>query len=170
MLPADIEPWVWIPLSRRRGLGLSTILVAVAAATAGYVMGHWHTNVAQPQKTIAAGPQLTNNSGAKPREVAQEPDLALKSVSDTEKRMPTLPQTKPEAPPVVLLNPGMGNAKVPLRDLATPRRSRAAAHRGDGNETPRSDVANSKPRDELPAAPHKSMRDYGDLRDYMLRR
>ena len=168
MQPADIEPWVWIPLSRRRGFGLSTILVAVAAATAGYVMGQWHTtNAAQPQKTVAAPPQVANNSQAR---AASEPDLALKTVNESEKRIPTLTQTKPEAPPVVLLNPGTGDAKVLLRDqAATQRPSRAAPPRG-GNESPRSDIASSKPRDELPTTPSKSMRDYGDLRDYMLRR
>jgi hypothetical protein len=167
MQPADIEPWVWIPLSRRRGFGLSTILVAVAAATAGYVIGQWHTtNVAQPQKTVAASPHISNNSQAKPKEAAPEPDLALKSVNESEKRIPTLTQTKPEAPPVVLLNPGTGDAKAHLRDqAATPRPSRAAPSRGDG-----SDIASSKLRDEVPTASRKSMRDYGDLRDYMLRR
>jgi len=171
MQPADIQPWVWIPLSRRRGFGLSTVLVAVAAATAGYVMGQWHTTiVAQPQKTLAAPPQVANNSQAKFKGAASEPDLALKSVNESEKRIPTLTQTKPEAPPVVLLNPGTGDAKVHLRDQgATQRPSRAAPPRG-GNENPRSDIASSKPRDELPTAPSKSMRDYGDLRDYMLRR
>ena len=89
MQPADIEPWVWIPLSRRRGFGLSTILVAVAAATAGYVMGQWHTtNVAQPQKTVAATPQVANNSQAKFKGAAPEPDLALKSVNESAKRIP----------------------------------------------------------------------------------
>jgi len=170
MQPADIEPWVWIPLSRRRGFGLSTILVAVAAATAGYVMGQWHTtNVAQPQNTVAATPQVANNPQAKFKGAASEPDLALKSVNESVKRIPTLTQTTPETPPVVMLNPGTADAKAHPRDqAATPRPSRAPPPQG-GNERPRSDIARSKPRDELPTAPSKAMRDYGDLRDYMLR-
>ena len=75
-------------------------------------MGQWHTTiVAQPQKTVAAPPQVANNSQAKFKGAASEPDLALKSVNESEKRIPTLTQIKPEAPPVVLLNPGTGMQK-----------------------------------------------------------
>src|SRR5207244_323264 len=113
MLPADIraEPWVWVPFSRRRGRVLPTVLVAAVAAAAGYMMGRHSdiTNVAPPQKTVAASPitqPAAVNSKAKPKEAGEKPDLALKGDGESAKRTPALPETKPEAPPVVLLNPG----------------------------------------------------------------
>ena len=165
MLPADIEPWVWIPFSRRRGFGLSTILVAVAAATAGYVMGQWHTTiVAQPQKTVAAPPQVANNSQAKG--AASEPDLALKSDGESKKEIPAVTQTKPEAPAPVLLNPGTADPKS-VQARGSTGESRAAPGRVGGEGT--ADLGNNRPRDEPAAGSRNSMRDYRDLRDYMMR-
>jgi hypothetical protein len=177
MQPADVrvDPWVWIPLSRRRGRVLPTVIVAAVAATAGYMMGRHSdkADVAPPQKTVAASPitqPVAVNSKAKPKDAGEKPDLALKSDGETAKHMPGLAQTKPEAPPVVLLNPGTAGPKGNVRDPATTHESRAAPARTSAGETPRSDVGNSKPREERAVGSQNSMRDYHDLRDYMLRR
>lgn len=161
MQPADIrvDPWVWIPLPSRRGRVLPTIVVAAVAAAAGYGLGRHSdkVDVAPPQKTVAASPisqPVAVNSEAKAR--GEKPDLALKS---------GVTQTRPEAPPVVLLNPGTADSKS-VQDRAPTRVSRAVPGRAGGEETPRSDVG--KPRDERAAGSRNSMRDYHDLRDYML--
>ena len=110
------------------------------------------------------------NSKAKRKDAGEKSDLALKSDGETAKHMPALAQTKPEAPSVVLLNPGTAGPKGNVRDPATTHESRAAPARTSGGETPRSDVGNSKPREERAGGSQNSMRDYHDLRDYMLRR
>jgi hypothetical protein len=163
MQPADIriDPWVWIPFSRPRRRVLPTILVAAAAATAGYMMGR-HSNradVAPPQKIVAASP-TTQPIAAKARDAGEKPDLALKSDGETK---------KPQAPPLVLLNPGTADSKGVL-DRATTRPSRMAPARVGGEESLRSSTENSQPREERAAGSRNSMRDYRDLRDYMMRR
>jgi hypothetical protein len=66
MQPADIrvEPWVWIPFSGRRRRILPTIIIAIAAASAGYILGRHSdkVDVAPSQKTVAVS--------SKPRPVA----------------------------------------------------------------------------------------------------
>jgi hypothetical protein len=174
MQPADIrtEPWVWVPLPRRRGRLLSTVLVAAVAATAGYMMGR-HSDKAEvvpPEKTVATSPRPEAvNAKTKPREAGEKPDLALKSDVETPKHIPT--QAKPKPPPVVLLNPGTADPKGKVGDRGITHESKAAPARSSGDETARSDVGNSKPRDERAAGGSRnSMRDYRDLRDYMLGR
>jgi hypothetical protein len=177
MQPADIraEPWVWLPLSRRRGRVLPTVMVAAVAAAAGYMLGRHSdkVDVAPSQKTVAASPitqPVAVNSKAKPREAGEKPDLALKSDGETEKHIPALTQTKPEAPPVVLLNPGTADPKGNVRDRATTRESRASPARAGGDEISRSDMGNNKPREERAVDSRNSMRDYHQLREYMLGR
>jgi hypothetical protein len=175
MQPADIrvEPWVWVPFSRRRGRVLPTVLVAAVAAAAGYMMGR-HSDKAElvpPEKPVAVSPitqPAAVNSKAKPKEIGEKPDLALKSDGETAKHTPALTQTKPEPPPVVLLNPGTTEPKGNVRDRAITRESRAAPARAAGDEIPRSDVGNNKPGDERAEGSRNSMRDYRDLRVYML--
>jgi len=171
MQPADIrtEPWVWIP---RSGRVLPTIMVAAVAATAGYMLGHHSdkTGVASPHKTVAASPITQPVAVNGTREAGEKPDLALKSDGETTKQMPALARTKPEPPPVVLLNPGMADPKGNVRDPSTTRESRAAPTQGTRDGTPRSDAGKSKPRDERTVGTPNSMRDYRDLRDYMLGR
>jgi hypothetical protein len=166
MQPADfrVEPWVWIPLSRRRGRVLPTVLVAAVAATAGYMMGH-KAEVVPPQKTVAANPTTqpaAANSEAKPREAGKKPDLALKSDGETEKQIPAVAQTKPEVPAIVLLNPGTADPRANRAPISENR----APTRATGDEVARS----NKPRGEGAAASRNPMRDYQDLRDYMLSR
>lgn len=177
MLPADIraEPWVWVPFSRRRGRVLPTVLVAAVAAAAGYMIGRHSdkADVAPPQRTIAVSPNTQPaavNSKTKPREAGVKPDLALKSDGETAKQFPGLTQTKPEPSPVVLLNPGTADPKGNVRDRATAREGRTASTRTSGDERPRSDAGNNKPPDERAEGSRSSMRDYQDLREYMLGR
>jgi hypothetical protein len=177
MQPADVrfDPWVWIPLSRRRGRVLPTVLVAAVAAASGYMLGR-HSDgagVASPQRTVAARPvtqPVAVNSKAKTKEPEEKPDLALKSDSETVKRTPSLTQTMPEPPPVVLLNPGTATPKGDVRNPATTRESGAASTRGSGDETHRADAGDRKRRDERAVDSPNSMRDYRDLREYMLNR
>ena len=177
MLPADIrvEPWVWVPLLRRRGRVLPTVLVAAVAAAAGYTMGRHSdkADVVSPQKTIAVSPISqpgAMNSKTKSRESGEKPDLALKSDGEVAKHIPAVTQTKPEPPPMVLLNPGTANPKGNMRDRASTRESRAAPARTSDDETLRSDAGNNKPRDERAQGSPNSMRNYRDLREYMLGR
>jgi hypothetical protein len=123
MQPADIriEPWVWVPFSRRRGRVLPTVVVAAVAAAAGYMLGRHSdkADVVPQQKTVAVSPitqPAAVNLNAKPREAGEKPDLALKSDGETAKHTPALTQTKPEPPPVVLLNPGTADPKGNVRD------------------------------------------------------
>jgi hypothetical protein len=176
MQPADVrvDPWVWVPFSRRRGRVLPTVLVATVAGIAGYMMGRHSdkTYVAPPEKTVAASPitqPVAVNSKAKPRE-AEKPDLALKSESDTPKHVPALTQPKPEAPSVVVLNPGTADPTETMADRATARASKSAPPRAVGDAAPHSDVVNSKPREARAAGSQSSMSDYQSLRDYMLGR
>ena len=170
MLPADIrtEPWVWVPLSRRRGRVLPTVIVAAVAATAGYMMGRHSdkADVAPPQKTPPAGV----NWKAKSKDAGEKSDLALKSDGEAAKHIPALTETTPEAPPVVLLNPGTSDPKGNVRDPATTRVNRSAVARAAGNEGRRTDTGDNKPRDERAEGSRNSMRDYSDLREYMLGR
>jgi hypothetical protein len=161
MQPADlgVGPWVWIPATRRARRVLPTIIIAIAAASAGYVLGRHsdRAQVASPQKTVAASPQLqpsamTSKSKAKDKRV--NPDLALK-VDDIR---PPAPSPHP-----VLLNPDIADTNV------QPTRESKRAPSG-GGENLRSDLAHNPPRDESAARSRNSMRDYRDLRDYMLRR
>jgi hypothetical protein len=176
MQPADIrvEPWVWIPFSGRRRRILPTIIIAIAAASAGYILGRHSdkVDVAPSQKTVAVSskPQpVAVTSKAKTADTGEKPDLALKSDDETKKQIPTLPQTKPEAPPPVLLNPGTADPKnVPARGPT--RVSRGAPGRLGGEENLPVDVGNNKLRDEPAAGSRNSMRNYRDLRDYMMRR
>ena len=177
MQPADIriEPWVWVPLSRRRGRALPTVLVAAVAAASGYMLGR-HSDkagVVPPQKTVAVSPitqPAAVNKKTKLREAGEKPDLALKSDGETAKHIPALTQTKPEPSPVVLLNPGTAAPKGTVRDRTTARESsRAPPARASGNETP-PDVESNKPRDERAPGSRNSMGDYRDLREYMLGR
>jgi hypothetical protein len=154
---------------------LSTVLIATVAAAVGYMMGRHSdkVDVVPPQKTIAASPitqPVAVNSKAKPGEAGEKPDLALKSDGETEKHIPALTQTKPEAPPVVLLNPGTADPKGNTLDRATTRESRAAPARASGDEAPRSDAGNNKHRQEGAEGSRNPMRDYRDLRSYMLGR
>src|SRR5207302_969713 len=111
------------------------------------------------------------NSKTKAKEAGEEPDLALKSDGETAKHTPALTQTKPEPPPVVLLNPGTADPKRNVRDRATVRESsRAAPARASDDEPSRSDAGNNKPRDERAEGSRNSMRDYRRLREYMLSR
>jgi hypothetical protein len=173
MQPADIrtEPWVWIPLPRRRVRVLPTIMVAAISAVAGYMMGRHSvkTGVASLQKTVAASPITQPVAVNKSGEAGEKPDLALKSDGETAKHTPAL-QTKPEAPPVVLLNPGTADPRGNVRDPATTRERRAPPTRASSDETPRSDDGQNKPRDERAVGAPNSMRDYRDLREYMLGR
>jgi hypothetical protein len=87
------------------------VVVAAVAAAAGYMMDRHSdkADVVPPQKTVAASPTAQPaavNLKTKPREAGEKPDLALKSDGETAKHVPALTQTKPESPPVVLLNPG----------------------------------------------------------------
>jgi hypothetical protein len=177
MQPADIrtEPWVWIPFPRRRARVLSTIVLAAVAAVAGYMVGRHSdkADVVSPRKTIAASPMsqpAAVNSEAKPKEAGEKPDLALKSDGEAAKPIPALTQTKPEAPPIVLLNPGTADPKGDTRERASTRENRAAAARTSGDGTLRADTGNNKPRDERAQGSPNSMRDYRDLREYMLGR
>ena len=177
MLPADIraEPWVRVPFSRRRGRVLPTVLVAAVAAAAGYMMGRHSdkADIAPPQRTNAVSPNTQPaavNSKTKPREAGVKSDLAHKSDGETAKQIPALTQTKPEPPPVVGLNPGTADPKGNVRDRATTREGRAASTRTSGDEPPRSDAGNNKRPDERAEGSRSSMRDYRDLREYMLSR
>jgi hypothetical protein len=176
MQPANIEPWVWVPLGRRKGRVLSTVMVAAVAAAAGYMIGRHSdkADIVPPQRTVAVSP-ITQPaaviSKTKPREAGEKPDLALKSDGETAKHIPALTQTKPEPSPVVLLNPGTADLKGNGRDRATARESsRAAPARASGDAPTRSDAGNNKPRDERAEGSRNSMRDYRDLREYMLGR
>jgi hypothetical protein len=77
MQPVDIhtEPWVWVPLSRRRGRVLPTVIVAALAATAGYMLGRHSdkADVAPLQKTVAASPAVEVNRKAKAKDVRERP-------------------------------------------------------------------------------------------------
>jgi hypothetical protein len=175
MQPADIrvDPWVWIPAFGRRGRVLPTIIIAIAAASAGYILGR-HSDKADvaAQKTVAVSskPQpVAVTSKAKTADTREKPDLALKSDDETKKQIPTLPQTKSEAPPPVLLNPGTADPKnVPARGPT--RVSRGPPGRVGGGEILPADLGNNPPRDEPAAGSRDSMRNYRDLRDYMMRR
>ena len=176
MQPADIrvEPWVWTPFSGRRRRILPTIIIAIAAASAGYILGRHSdkADVAASQKTVAVSPKpqfVAVNSKAKTNDTGERPDLALKSDDQTKKQIPTLTQTKPETPPPVLLNPGTADSKNVLARGPT-RVSRGALGRVGGEENLPVDVGNSPPRDEPAADSRNSMRNYRDLRDYMMRR
>jgi hypothetical protein len=177
MLPADIrvEPWVWVPLLRRRGRVLPTVIVAAVAATAGYMMGRHsdRADVLPSQKTIAVSPisqPPAMNSKTKPREAGEKPDLALKSDGEATKHIPALTQTKPEPPPMVLLNPGTADPKGNVRDRGSTRENRAAPAGTSVDVTLRADAGNNKARDERTQGSPNSMRDYRDLREYMLGR
>ena len=174
MQPADIrvDPWVWIPFSGRRRRILPTIIIAIAAASAGYILGRHSdkVDVAAPQKTVAVSPKpqpVAVNSKAKVEDTGEKPDLALKSDDETKKQIPTLTQTKPEAPPPVLLNPGTADPNVPARGPT--RVSRGPPGRVGGEILP-ADLGNNPPRDEPAAGSRNSIRNYRDLRDYMMRR
>jgi hypothetical protein len=176
MQPADIrvEPWVWIPFSGRRRRILPTIIIAIAAASAGYILGRHsdRADVAAPQKTIAVSPKpppVAVNSKAKVEDTRETPDLALKSDDETKKQIATLTHTKPEAPPPVLLNPGSADPKS-VQARGPTRVSRGAPGRVGGEEYLSVDVGNNRPRDEPAAGSRNSMRNYHDLRDYMMRR
>jgi hypothetical protein len=178
MQPADIrfEPWVWVPFSRRRGRVLPTVVVAAVAAAAGYMMGRHSdkADIVPPQKTVAVSPiaqPAAVNKKTKLREAGEKPDLALKSDGETAKHIPALTQTKPEPPPVVLLNPRTADPKGNLGDRTTARESsRAAPARASNDEPSRSDAGNDKPRGERAEGSRNSMRDYRSLREYMLGR
>jgi hypothetical protein len=176
MLPADIrvEPWVWIPFSGRSGRVLLTIMIAIAAASGGYILGRHSdkADVAAPQKTVAASPKIQPvavNSAAKTRDTGEKPDLALKSDGETKKHIPALTQTKPEAPRAVLLNPGTADPKN-VQARAPTRVGKGAPGRVGGEENLPADMGNNRARDEPAAGSRNSMRDYRDLRDYMMRR
>jgi len=105
MQPADIrvEPWVWIPFSGRRRRILPTIIIAIAAASAGYILGRHSdkADVAASQKTVAVSPKQQSvavNSKAKTKETGERPDLALKSddFTQTNPRRPLLCCSTPE--------------------------------------------------------------------------
>ena len=175
MQPADIrvEPWVWTPFSGRRRRILPTIIIAIAAASAGYILGRHSdkVDVAAPQKTVAVSPKpppVAVNSKAKVEDTGEKPDLALKSDDETKKQIPTL-TTKPEAPLPVLLNPGTADPKN-VQAQGPTRVSRGAPGRVGSEENLPVDVGNSPPRDEPAAGSRNSMRNYRDLRDYMMRR
>jgi len=173
MQPADIriEPWVWIPFSSRKRRVLPTILIAIAAACAAYILGR-HSDkphVAAPPKTVTASPKTEPaavNSETKTKDTGEKPDLALKSDVETKKDIPAVTQTKPVAPPPMLLNPGTADPKS-VQARGPTRESRAAPGRvvGEGS----ADAGNNRPRDEPAAGSRNSMRDYRDLRDYMMR-
>jgi hypothetical protein len=149
---------------------MSTVIVAAVAAVTGYMMGRHSdkANVAPPQKTVAASPPVAVNSKAKPKDTGEKPDLALKSVGEKSADAPT--QTKPEVPPVVLLNPGTADPKGDMRNPTPTRETRSAPVRTSGDDTPSTDVRNNRPRDERAAGPRSSARDYRELREYMLGR
>lgn len=173
MQPADIrvDPWIWIPFSGRRRRVLPTVVIAIAAASAGYILGR-HSDkpdVAAPQKTVAASLKtqpVAVNSETKTKE---KPDLALKSDVETKKHMPAVTQTKPEAPPPVLLNPGTADPKS-VQVRGPTRVSRVAPGRVGGEGNLPAGLGNNRARDEPAAGSRNSMRDYRDLRDYMMRR
>jgi hypothetical protein len=110
------------------------------------------------------------NSKTKPREAGEKPDLALKSDGEAAKRIPALTQTKPEPPPMVLLNPGTADPKGNVRDRGSTRENRAAPAGTSVDETLRADAGNNKARDERTQGSPNLMRDYRDLREYMLGR
>jgi hypothetical protein len=176
MQPADIrvDPWVWIPFSGRRRRILPTIIIAIAAASAGYILRRHSdkADVAAPQKTVALSPKpqpVAVNSKAKVEDTGEKPDLALKSDDETKKQIPTLPQTKPEAPLPVLLNPGTADPKN-VQARGPTRVSRGPPGRVGGGEVLPADLGNNPPRVEPAAGSRNSMRNYRDLRDYMMRR
>ena len=172
MQPVDIrtEPWVWVPLSRRRRRVVPTVIVAALAATAGYMLGHRsdRADVAPLQKTVAASAAVEVNAKAKPKDAGGKPDLALKSVDETAK--PALTPTKPDVPPVTLLNPGTADRKGDTRNPAPTRETRSAPIHTSGDGTPSAPARNNRPRDEQAAGSPSSARDYRELREYMMGR
>jgi hypothetical protein len=148
-------------------------MIAVAAGSAGYILGRHpdKADVVAPQKTVALSPKkpVAVNSEAKPKDTGEKPGLALKSNGETKKDIPALTQTKPEAPPPVLLNPGTADPKN-VQSRGPTRVSRGASGRVDGEEKLPADVTNNQRHDEPAAGSRNSMRDYRDLRDYMMRR
>jgi hypothetical protein len=149
---------------------LPTVMVAAVAAAAGYMLGHHSekAGIAPAQKTVAARPITQSVSKPKTMQHGGKPDLALKSDGEAAEHIPAPMKTKPETPPIVLLNPGTADPKGNVRDRAITPESRAAPTRGSAVET--AQVGNNKPRDQREAGSRNSMRDYRDLRDYMLGR
>ena len=146
MQPADVQvdPWVWVPLSRRRGWVLPTVIATVFAAAVGYGLGR-HSNVGDiPQSQTVAGPSTSPGLvQAKSEEERAKPDLALKSDSEAAKHLPVPAQTRPDTPAVRLLNPGTADPQKAGKG-ATARESRAAPA-GTSQPTARSDAAPTKP-------------------------
>jgi len=176
MQPADlrVDPWVWIPASCRRGRVLPTIIIAIAAASAGYILGRHSdkADVAAPRKIAAVSPKpqpVAVNSKVKTADTEERPDLALKSDDETKKQIPILPQTKPETPLPILLNPGTADPKN-VQARGPTRVSRGPPGRVGGGEILPADLGNNPPRDEPAAGSRNSIRNYRDLRDYMMRR
>lgn len=153
-----VAPWVTVLLVRRRPLASSIHICAACALTAfmtgwQYDRGYWASS-----RTADA---VYKKSGVK--KVGGEEETKITIEGNKTNASTEITQTKPAAPPVVLLNPGTADHPASAQAPTSPAPGPAENNAG------RPDTS-QKAGDDRPSRARRPTQSYLDLRDYVLRR